>query len=154
MDLALYQPDQPQNTGTLLRLGACMGVKVHIIDPCGFAFSERALKRSAMDYIDHVDLMRHMDWDHFNAWRQDNDKRLVLLTTKGATVYCDYDYSDNDILLLGQESKGAPDFVHAASSGRVVIPMRPELRSLNIAVAAAMVLGEGLRQTEHFKELK
>ncbi len=151
MDLALFQPDQPQNTGTLLRLGACMGVKVHIIDPCGFAFSERALRRSAMDYIDHVELMRHLDWDHFNTWQLENDKRLVLLTTKGATTYCDYQYSNNDILLLGQESKGAPDFVHEASSGRVVIPMRPELRSLNIAVAAAMVLGEGLRQTNHFK---
>lgn len=131
-----------------------MGVKVHVIDPCGFAFSERALKRSAMDYIDHVDLMRHLDWDHFNAWQQENDKRLVLLTTKGATAYCDYQYSNDDILLLGQESKGAPDFVHTASKGRVVIPMRPELRSLNIAVAAAMVLGEGLRQTNHFSSLK
>jgi len=151
MDLALFQPDQAQNTGTLLRLGACMGVRVHIIDPCGFAFSERALRRSAMDYIEHVDIMRHIDWNHFNQWQTDNNKRLVLLTTKGPNSYCDYKYSDDDILLLGQESSGAPDFVHAASSGRVVIPMRPELRSLNIAVAAAMVLGEGLRQTGHFK---
>ena len=151
MDLALFQPDQPQNTGTLLRLGACMGVRVHIIDPCGFAFSERALRRSAMDYIDHVDLMRHMDWEHFNEWRQENNRRLVLLTTKGATAYTDFSYEENDILLLGQESKGAPDYVHQASHGRVVIPMRKELRSLNIAVAASMVLGEGLRQTNHFK---
>ena len=104
-----------------------------------------------MDYIDHVDLMRHMDWDHFNAWRQENDRGLVLLTTKGATPYCNYAYRDNDILLLGQESQGAPDFVHEAATGRVVIPMAPELRSLNIAVAASMVLGEGLRQTNHFK---
>ncbi len=146
MDLALFQPDQPQNTGTLLRLGACLGVRVHIIDPCGFAFSERALKRAAMDYIDHVDLMRHLDWDHFNAWRVENARRLVLLTTKGATPYCNYQYSQDDILLLGQESQGVPEHVHAASDGRVVIAMRPELRSLNIAVAAAMVLGEGLRQ--------
>ena len=151
MELALYQPDQPQNTGTLLRLGACMGVKVHIIDPCGFAFSERALRRSAMDYIDHVDLMRHMDWEHFNQWRLENGKSLVLLTTKGATAYCDYQYQDNTILLLGQESLGAPDVVHQSCDGRVVIPMRAELRSLNIAVAASMVLGESLRQTNHFK---
>lgn len=150
MDLALFQPDQPQNTGTLLRLGACLGVRVHIIDPCGFAFSERALRRSAMDYIDHVELMRHMDWDHFNAWRLEHNKQLILLTTKGATPYCDHQYSNNDILLLGQESCGAPDFVHEASDARVIIPMRPELRSLNIAVAAAMVLGEGLRQINTF----
>lgn len=147
MDIALYQPDQPPNTGTLLRLGACMQVPVHIIEPCGFPFSRRALQRYAMDYADHVELHHHMDWAAFETWRQNAARRLILLTTKTDTAYSDFEFQPNDILLVGSESTGAPESVHTAVDARLTIPMSKQVRSLNVAVSMAMVLGEGLRQT-------
>ena len=148
MDLALYQPDQPPNTGTLLRLGACLRVPVHIIEPCGFPFSKRALKRYAMDYADLVELHHHMDWQAFEDWRQNAKRRLILLTTKAASGYADFQFLQDDILLVGSESTGAPDLVHSAADARLTVPMSKEARSLNVAVSAAMVLGEALRQTK------
>lgn len=143
--LALYQPDIPQNAGTLLRLGACTGVGVDIIEPCGFILDDRRMKRSVMDYADHVDLERHISWSAFQAQRRG---RLVLLTTRAAVPYAQVAYRPDDILLLGRESAGVPDDVFDAADLRVLIPMRPGTRSLNVAVAAAMVLGEVLRQVD------
>lgn len=143
--LALYQPDIPQNAGTLLRLGACTGVGVDIIEPCGFILDDRRMKRSVMDYADHVDMERHINWAAFQAQRRG---RLVLLTTRAAVPYTRVAYQPDDILLLGQESAGVPDDVHHAADLRVLIPMRPGTRSLNVAVAASMVLGEVLRQVD------
>jgi tRNA (cytidine/uridine-2'-O-)-methyltransferase len=150
MDIALYQPDQPPNTGTLLRLGACMGVPVHIIEPCGFPFSPKAIKRYAMDYADHVEMRHHLDWASFQNWHQISRRRLVLLTTQSSTVYSDFTFRSDDILMVGSESAGVPADVHTYSDKRVTVPMKAEVRSLNIAVALSMVLGEGLRQTNMF----
>lgn len=147
MQIALYQPDIPQNTGTILRLCACLGVAAHIIEPAGFPVSDRHFRRAGMDYLDQVALMRHDSWSKFEQWRNDGGYRLVLLTTKGTSSYLDYRFGLDDILLLGRESAGVPDGVAAAADARLVIPIRPGLRSLNIAMAAAMALGEALRQT-------
>ncbi len=147
MRIALFQPDQPGNVGTIMRLGACLGVPVDIIAPCGFPVSDKALKRAAMDYADHADTTVHADWDSF---RQARAGRIVLLTTRAALPYPDVRFAPDDILLLGQESSGAPDHVHAAVDLRVRIPTRPGMRSLNIAIATAMVAGEALRQTGRF----
>ncbi|MFV3131392.1 tRNA (cytidine(34)-2'-O)-methyltransferase [Niveispirillum sp. KHB5.9] len=141
--LALYQPDIPQNAGTLMRLGACTGVGLDIIEPCGFILDDKRMKRSVMDYADHADVTRHVSWNAFQAQCRG---RLVLLTTRGAVPYTDITYHPDDILLLGRESAGVPDEVHGAADLRVLIPMRPGTRSLNVAIAAAMVLGEVLRQ--------
>ena len=148
MDIALYQPDQPPNTGTLLRLGACMDVPVHIIEPCGFPFSPKAIKRYAMDYADHVQMHHHLDWTIFQNWHQMSHRRLVLLTTRSTTVYSDFSFQPDDILIVGSESAGVPEGVHAYCDARVTVPMKAEVRSLNIAVALSMVLGEALRQTD------
>ncbi len=147
MQIALYQPDIPQNTGTILRLCACLGVTAHIIEPAGFPVSDRHFRRAGMDYLDQVAIMRHDSWSKFEQWRNDGGYRLVLLTTKGTSSYLDYRFGLDDILLLGRESAGVPDGVAAAADARLVIPIRPGLRSLNIAMAAAMALGEALRQT-------
>lgn len=147
VDLALFQPDIPQNTGTILRLGACLGAGVHIIEPAGFPFSDRALRRAGMDYLAHVRMMRHDDWQSFERWRSGAGRRLVLLSRRGEKPYTDLIYRNDDLLLCGQESAGVPEVVHAAAGARVRIPMRAGLRTLNVAVAAAMVLGEALRQT-------
>ncbi len=148
VSLALYQPDIPQNTGTILRLGACLGVRVHIIEPAGFVWSEKSLKRAGMDYLEHADVVRH---DSFAAFQQSlHDFRLVLLTTKAESPYTDFSYRKTDILLLGRESAGVPEDVHASADASVLIPMREDARSLNIAVSAAMVLGEALRQSSGF----
>lgn len=146
MQLALYEPDIAQNTGTILRLCACLGVKAHIIEPAGFPISDRAFRRAGMDYLDQVTLRRHDSWTAFDAWRRAEQLRLVLLTTRATTSYLDYRYGD-DVLLFGRESSGVPDEVHAAADARLTIPMRPRLRSLNVAIACAMVVGEALRQT-------
>lgn len=150
MKIALYQPDIPQNTGTILRLCACMGVEAHVIGPAGFDLSDRALKRAGLDYLAHVDLTRHASWDDFLAQRsaETDGGRLVLLTTQAELRYTDYRFEAADTLLLGRESAGVPDTVHAAADARVRIPVRPGLRSLNVAVSAAMVMGEALRQTD------
>ena len=147
MEIALFQPDQPPNTGTLLRLGACMDVPVHVIEPCGFPFSRRALKRYAMDYADLVDLRHHQDWQIFNNERKKAGKRLILLTTKANTAYSDFNFGADDILMVGSESSGAPEAVHAAADKEIIVPMRGQTRSLNVAVSMAMVLGEALKQT-------
>jgi len=145
MRLALYQPDIPPNVGTLLRLAACMGVAVDIIEPCGFPISDRTLKRAVMDYAEHAVVARHASWAAY--LRQRAPSRLVLLSTKADLAYCDFGFAAEDTLLLGRESAGVPEEVHAEADARVKVPMMPGLRSLNVAVAAAMVLGEALRQT-------
>ncbi|KQO77763.1 MULTISPECIES: tRNA (cytidine(34)-2'-O)-methyltransferase [unclassified Methylobacterium] len=148
--LALYQPDIPQNTGTLLRLAACLGAAVEIIEPAGFDVSDRHLRRAGLDYLDRVAVTRHRSWDAFSEWRRAETIRLVLATTQGALPYTDFAYRDGDCLLMGRESAGVPEAVHAAADARVVVPIRADLRSLNVAVCAAMILGEALRQTGGF----
>jgi tRNA (cytidine/uridine-2'-O-)-methyltransferase len=147
MQIALFQPDIPQNTGTILRLCACTDVAAHIIEPAGFPVSDRHFRRAGMDYLDQVSLMRHDSWSKFDQWRNEGSYRLILFTTKGARSYLDYHYGLNDILLFGRESAGVPDEVVARADARLVIPILPGLRSLNVAMAAAMALGEALRQT-------
>ena len=147
MQLALFQPDIPQNTGTILRLCACLDVAAHIIEPAGFAVSDRAFRRAGMDYLDQVALKRHVSWTKFEEWRREKGFRLVLFTTRGATSYLDFRYGTSDILLFGRETVGVTDEVVAAADARLKIPIKPELRSLNVAVAAAMAVGEALRQT-------
>jgi tRNA (cytidine/uridine-2'-O-)-methyltransferase len=148
--LAIYQPDIPQNTGTMLRLAACLGVPVEIIEPAGFDVSDRNLRRSGMDYLERAAITRHVSWASFEAWRREGNGRLVLATTKGAMPYAGFVYQPDDIILVGRESAGVPDEVHEAADARIVIPMRTGLRSLNVAMTAAMILGEALRQTDGF----
>ncbi len=150
ISLALYQPDIPQNTGTILRLCACLGVAVHVIEPAGFDLSDRALRRAGMDYLEQADLTRHLSWGEFMTWRAASAGRLVLATTRAALPYADFTFRGDDIILMGRESAGVPDAVHEAADARVTIPMAAGLRSLNVATAAAMILGEGLRQTGGF----
>jgi tRNA (cytidine/uridine-2'-O-)-methyltransferase len=147
MHIALFQPDIPQNAGTILRLCACLDVSAHIIEPAGFPVSDRHFRRAGMDYLDQVTITRHDSWPKFEQWRRDGGYRLILFTTKAASSYLDYHYSAADILLFGRESAGVPDDVASAADARLVIPIKPGLRSLNIAVASAMALGEALRQT-------
>ncbi|WP_417672136.1 tRNA (cytidine(34)-2'-O)-methyltransferase [Roseibium sp.] len=149
-DIALYQPDIPQNTGTMLRLAACMGINAHLIEPAGFPLSDSALKRAGMDYLERAALTRHLNWDAFDDWRQSEGRRIVLLTTKTTTSYTDFDFLPTDILLLGRESSGVPQAVHNAADASVTIPMAEGMRSINVAVSAGMVLGEALRQTAGF----
>ncbi|MEE8332526.1 MAG: tRNA (cytidine(34)-2'-O)-methyltransferase [Alphaproteobacteria bacterium] len=150
MRLALYQPDIPQNTGTMLRLCACLGVAVDIIEPCGFLLDDRRLRRAGMDYLDSVEIVRHQSWDRFTENR--GAGRLALLTTTGDIPYCDFDFRAADTLLVGRESAGVPQEVHDAADARLTIPMAHGLRSLNVALAAAMVLGEALRQTTRIRQ--
>ncbi len=150
MRLALYQPDIPQNTGTILRMAACLRVPVDVIGPTGFDMTDRSLRRAGLDYLAHVEIARHLDWAAFEVERARRPSRLILATTKGAVTYTDVPFLAGDILLLGRESAGVPDAVHAAADIRVCIPLAPGLRSLNIAVAGAMILGEALRQTTGF----
>ena len=150
--LAIYQPDIPQNTGTMLRLAACLGVPVEIIEPASFDVSDRNLRRSGMDYLTHATIARHISWRAFEAWRQEGRGRLVLATTKGAMPYADFAYEASDIILVGRESAGVPEEVHASADARILVPMRPGMRSLNVAVTAAMILGEALRQTGSFPQ--
>jgi tRNA (cytidine/uridine-2'-O-)-methyltransferase len=146
LTLALYQPDIPQNTGTMLRSCACLGVSAAIIEPAGFPISDRHFRRSGMDYLDHVDIARHASFAAFEAWRREAGRRLVLLTTVGSVPYTSFSFQPGDVLMVGRESAGVPDRVHEAADARIVIPILPTLRSLNVAVAAAMVVGEALRQ--------
>jgi tRNA (cytidine/uridine-2'-O-)-methyltransferase len=152
MRIALYAPDIPQNTGTILRLCACLGVEAHIIEPAGFPITDRAFRRAGMDYLDQVTIVRHVSFTAFDAWRRTEGSRLALFTTQGAVSYLAHDYRGGDILLFGRESAGAPDELHAAADARLAIPMRPGVRSLNVAVAVAMVTGEALRQTDGFPQ--
>ena len=153
VDLVLYQPDIARNTGTLLRLGACLGVRVHIIHPTGFPFSPRELKRGGLDYLDQADVIEHDSYDHFDSWRQAIGRRLVLLTTKSRQSAYTFTYLERDVIMLGRESAGVPDPIAAAADARIRIPMRPGLRSINVAIAGAMILGEAMRQTNGFNAL-
>ena len=148
MRLALYQPDIPQNAGTLMRLAACLGVPVDLIGPAGFDASDRAFRRAGLDYLAHVELTRHESWEVFERERRAvaPAPRLILLTSKADTDYLDFAFAAGDILMLGRESAGVPEHVHAAADARIRVAIRPGLRSLNVAVAGAMVLGEALRQ--------
>jgi tRNA (cytidine/uridine-2'-O-)-methyltransferase len=144
MRIALFQPDIAGNVGAVMRTAACLGAGVDLIEPMGFRWDDKRVARAAMDYIDHVEVTRHGDW---NAFEQGTVGRLVLMTTRGATPLYRFAFRPDDVLLFGRESAGVPDHVHARADARVVIPMRPPLRSLNLSVSAAIVLAEALRQT-------
>jgi tRNA (cytidine/uridine-2'-O-)-methyltransferase len=147
MRIALFQPDIPQNTGTILRLCACLGIEAHIVEPAGFPVSDRAFRRAGMDYLDQVNIVRHESWQEFEQWRRQQGLRLVLFTTEAAMPYLDHRFTERDILMFGRESAGVPKDVHGAADARLLIPLQPGLRSLNVAMAVAMAAGEALRQT-------
>ena len=148
LHIALYQPDIPGNTGTILRLSACLGLKVHIIEPAGFDISDRNLKRAGMDYLASASLTRHVNWQAFEDWRRPSGRRLVLASTKAALPYVDFGFRPDDVLLFGRESAGVPDHVHDSADARILIPMVEGQRSINVAMSAAMIAGEALRQTD------
>ena len=150
MRIALYQPDIAQNTGAILRLAACLNVAVDIIQPAGFDISSRALRRAALDYFDKADLKRHRTFADFKQEAEMTGGRLILLTTRAQTAYHNIVFENSDIILAGRESSGVPEEVHASANLRIRIPMRADLRSLNVAVSLAIVLGEALRQTGGF----
>lgn len=145
--IALYQPDIAGNTGTILRLAACLGLGVDVIEPAGFDISDRNLKRAGMDYLASVALQRHVNWQRFDEWRKKNGRRLVLASTKASLPYTRFEFRPDDILLFGRESAGVPDHVHEAAEARILIPMVEGQRSINVAMSAAMIAGEALRQT-------
>jgi tRNA (cytidine/uridine-2'-O-)-methyltransferase len=144
--LALYEPDIAQNTGAMLRTCACFGIRAAIIEPAGFAVSDRHFRRSGMDYLDHVEIDRHVSWRAFSQWRRGNGKRLVLLTTRAEETLWDFAFHGDDVIMVGRESAGVPQEVHADADARVRIAIRPAMRSLNVGVAAALALGEAMRQ--------
>ena len=151
MRLALFEPDIAQNTGTLLRFGACLDLPIDIIEPCGFLFTDKGLKRAGMDYLDFAAYRRHDSWDAFLAYREAHKAeygRLVLLTTHASCSYTDFKFQENDIILMGRESAGVPEIVHQTVDARLLIEMNKNARSMNVALAAAMVVGEALRQTK------
>ncbi len=150
MRLALFEPDIPQNTGNILRLGACLGIDVDIIEPTGYIFDDKKLKRSSMDYINHIKYKRHLDWNEFYTWSKKNDYRLILLTTKSSKKYYTYKYKENDILLFGRESAGVPDFIHKIVDEQLTIPMKKGMRSINVSSAVAIVASEACRQIKLF----
>jgi tRNA (cytidine/uridine-2'-O-)-methyltransferase len=145
MRLALFEPDIPQNTGTLMRLCACLNVPLDIIEPCGFILSDKNLKRAGMDYIEHLEMTKHLNWEAFKT--ASAGKRLVLLSTKASGSFIDFSFDKDDILIAGRESAGVPEHVHQECAARVFVPMKSGMRSLNVALASAIVLGEALRQT-------
>src|ERR1700734_996131 len=149
MRLALFEPDIPQNAGALIRLGACLGVAVDIIEPCGFLWSDAKLRRAGMDYLDRAEIVRHASWRNFLTTLS---SRLILLTTRAERSYTDFMFNGDDTLMLGRESAGVPDYVHEAAHARLHVPMQPGLRALNVAQAGAMVLGEAMRQTNSFPQ--
>lgn len=149
MRLALFQPDIAQNTGTMMRLCACVDLAIDIIEPCGFIFNDKAMRRAGMDYLEMVDYRLHDSWADFLKYRAEHQQdygRLVLMTTKASLPYTDFEFQDNDVILMGRESAGVPDEVHQMVDARVVIPMNEKARSINVAVSATMVIGEALRQ--------
>ena len=148
--LVLFQPDIPQNAGTMLRMAACLGVPVEVVEPAGFDVSDRNLRRAGLDYLGSVTINRHASWRAFEHWRGSEGLRLVLATTKAAVPYASFAFERDDAIVLGRESAGVPEEVHAAADARIVVPMCAGMRSLNVAVAAAMILGEALRQTRSF----
>lgn len=153
----MFQPDIPQNTGTLLRLGACLDIELDIIEPCGFIFSERTLKRAGMDYLDMVRYRRHHSWEHFLQYRAEHPEeygRIVLLTTHASEPYYNFEFRPNDIILMGRESAGVLEEVHQTADARLLIPMNRNARSINVAVSAVMVVGECLRQVNGFPAME
>ena len=150
LSIALYQPDIPQNTGTILRMAACLDLHVHIIEPCGFALNDRTLKRAGMDYLERSQFTKHLSWDHFLSWAKGEDKRLLLATTKAEASFLEMTFESGDILLFGRESVGVPDDVHEIADIRMTIPMREGERSLNLAISTAMVATEAMRQLKAF----
>lgn len=146
MRIALYEPDIPQNTGTILRTCACLGIEAHIVEPAGFPVTDRAFRRAGLDYLDKVSIVRHASFAEFEDWRRREALGLVLMTTAAETSYLDHRYGDDQIVMVGRESAGVPEAVHNAADVRLRIPIRDGFRSLNIAVATAMVAGEALRQ--------
>jgi tRNA (cytidine/uridine-2'-O-)-methyltransferase len=150
MRLALFQPDIPQNLGGAMRLCACMAATLEIIEPCGFPLSDRLVRRAALDYAGLASIIRHDSWDRFLAADARREGRLVLFTTRAARRFTDFAFAAGDTLLFGRESAGAPEAVHAAADARLVIPLAAGARSLNVVAAAAMALGEALRQTSSF----
>ncbi|MBR1600943.1 MAG: tRNA (cytidine(34)-2'-O)-methyltransferase [Alphaproteobacteria bacterium] len=157
MRLALYQPDIPQNTGTLLRLGACLDFAIDIIEPCGFLFNEKAMRRAGMDYLEFSKYRRHNSWNEFLEYRKEHSDeygRLILLTTHGKQSFIDFKFEPNDIILMGRESAGVPENVHETADAQLLIPMNSNARSINMAISAAMAISEALRQTNGFPSLK
>ena len=148
--LALYQPDIAQNTGTLLRFGACLNVPVHVIHPAGFALTDRGLKRAGLDYLERASLTEHDDWSAFRDWQTGANSRLIALTTRAEERYCDFSFRPGDVLLLGRESAGLPQSVHQCADHRLSVPQAEGTRSLNMAVAGAIVAAEALRQLDGF----
>ena len=152
MRVALYQPDIAGNLGTILRTCACLDVSVDIIEPCGFPFSDRSLKRAGMDYFDHVDFTRHADWGSFLTHADSQSARIILLTSKAQKAYHEFDFRPDDILLFGSESSGVPVDVYQRADERITIKMKNGMRSLNLAVSTGMALGEALKQTGQFSK--
>lgn len=146
MNIALYQPDIAQNVGSIMRLCACTGATLHIIEPCGFPFDNKRMRRSAMDYMEHVKFERHASWEQFLSYVRSGPGRILLLTTKASKAYTTIDYMKDDVVLLGRESAGVPDSVADAADEKLIVPMQPGVRSLNVAMTAAMVAGEIMRQ--------
>ena len=147
--IALYQPDIPQNTGSILRLAACLNIAVDIIEPCGFVWNERKMRRAGMDYLDNVAINRHSSWQEYDKAPR---KRLILMSTKASIKYTDFNFQAGDTLLMGRESAGVPDDIHNMADARIIIPMANQMRSINVAMSAAMVLGEALRQLNAFPD--
>ena len=146
MKVALYEPDIAGNVGTIIRLCACIGLELDVIEPCGFPFDDQKMRRSAMDYFDLVKINRYDDFEDFK--NKNSNNRIILLSTKASESYVRFEFQENDILMVGRESAGVPDFVHNNTDARVLIPMKTGFRSLNVAISLAMVLGEALRQTD------
>ena len=149
-DLVLFQPDIPGNTGTLMRLAACLDFDLHIIEPAGFRLDDTNLKRAGMDYLQLTKLTRHDDWQAFETWRSQEQRRLLLLTTRASAPYTNFQFKSDDLIMLGRESSGVPDPVHEAADHSLVIPMRDNTRSINLALSGALVMGDALRQTDKF----
>ena len=152
-DLVLFQPDIPGNTGTLMRLAACLDFKLHIVEPAGFRLDDTNLKRAGMDYLELTKLVRHTDWQEFDAWRKEHDRRLILLTTKAETVIGSFAFELDDLIMLGRESTGAPEQVHKSATHSILIPMHIKARSINMALSGALVMGEALRQTGSYPKM-
>ena len=148
MRIALFEPDIPQNTGNIFRLGACLGIEIDIIEPTGYVFDDKRFRRSSMDYIKYIKYKRHLDWDKFFNWSENNNYRIILFTTKSQKKYTDYSFRENDILLFGRESAGVPKYVHESVNEQLTIPMVKGLRSINVSSSVAIVAGEACRQLD------
>ena len=146
MRIALFEPDIPQNTGNIFRLGACLGIPIDIIEPAGFVIDDKRLKRATMDYYDYLDMTKHLSWEKFYEWSKENSHRLILVTTKSQKSYYDYKFKSKDIILFGRESAGVPEYVHKVVNERLTIPMVQGPRSINLSSSVSIVAGEMIRQ--------